>query len=388
MARSRSPRKRGARGARRAPVVCGDPNDPHGLYVWMQRYLSWLRVRNYSPATIKQRVFYLSLFVTWADGRGLARPGEVTKPILESYQRHMYHLRVKHSGKPLTFRSQHSRLVPVRSWFKWLTRQNVIGSNPASELVLPKLERRLPVVMTDKEVELVLAGADTSEPLGVRDRTIMEVLYSTGIRRMEVVGLSVWDIDADAGTLMVRQGKGRRDRLVPIGERALAWAARYLDSVRPQLVAGPDEGAFFIGQMGGRLSKDYLTWLVSKYVAASGINKRGSCHLFRHTVATTMLEHGADIRYIQQMLGHMELTTTQLYTQVSIKKLKEVHSETHPTAKWQGAAEGDGSGDGGNDDGDGSNGDAAAGDNGDAGEALAELMGDLAGEGDDAGADG
>ena len=326
-------RKGRSGGRRRAPIVCGDPNDPHGLYVWMQRYLSWLAVRNYSPATIKQRVFYLSLFVRWADGRGIGRPTEVTKPVLESYQRHMYHLRVKHSGKPLSFRSQHSRLVPVRSWFKWMTRQNVILSNPASELVLPKLERRLPAVMTEAEVERVLAEADTAEPLGVRDRTMMEVLYSTGVRRMEVIGLSVWDIDAEAGTMMVRQGKGRRDRMVPIGERALMWVARYLDSVRPSLMVPPDEGALFIGRMGGRLSKDYLTWLVRKYVVASGINKRGSCHLFRHTVATAMLEHGADIRFIQQMLGHMELTTTQLYTQVSIKKLKEVHTATHPAAK-------------------------------------------------------
>ncbi len=216
MARRRrsSSRKRGNK--RRAPLLCGDPNDPHGLYVWLQRYLSWLAVRNYSPITIEQRTLYLSLFVSWADARALARPGDIDKRILESYQRHLYLLRQKRNGKPLTFRSQYTRLVPVRAFFKWLTRQNVILSNPASELILPRLERRLPVVMTVADVERVLALADTTEPLGLRDRAMMEVLYSTGVRRMELINLSIWDLDTDGGTVLVRQGKGRRDRVVPI----------------------------------------------------------------------------------------------------------------------------------------------------------------------------
>lgn len=193
--RRRRPSRSGQRRARarKSPPVCGDPNDPHGLYVWMCRYLSWLAVRNYSPVTIEQRTLYLGFFVSWADMRGLRRPDEVNKPILEAYQRHLYHLRQKRNGQPLSFRSQYTRLMPVRALFKWLTRQNVILSNPASELVLPKLERRLPAVMTEAEVELVLDLADAAEPLGLRDRAMMEVLYSTGVRRMELIGLSVWD---------------------------------------------------------------------------------------------------------------------------------------------------------------------------------------------------
>ena len=364
---------------RKRPPVCGDPNDPHGLYVWMRRYLSWLAVRNYSAVTIEQRTLYLSLFVSWADARGLRRPDEVTKPILEGYQRHLYQLRQKRNGKPLTFRSQYTRLVPVRAFFKWLTRQNVIGSNPASELVLPKLERRLPPVMTVAEVEQVMELADLTEPLGLRDRAMMEVLYSTGVRRMELMGLSVWDLDARGGTLLVRQGKGARDRVVPIGQRAIAWVRRYLDSARPLLVVPPDEGVLFVGQLGGSLSKNHLTRLIRRYVLAAEIGKVGSCHLFRHTMATAMLEHGADIRFIQQMLGHRDISSTQLYTRVSIKQLKKVHALTHPAAEMPKRGAGGGSGGGSGGGGGGGGGDHV--DGGGRGE-LDELLGDLAAEGD------
>jgi integrase/recombinase XerD len=161
----------------------------------------------------------------------------------------------------------------------------------------------------------------------------LETLYSTGIRRMEVINLRVLDLDAERGTLMVRQGKGRKDRTVPIGERAAAWIERYRIEARPQLVMPPDEGVLFLTQEGEELSPARLTQLARDYVAKADIGKTGACHLFRHTCATLMLEGGADIRYIQEMLGHVELSTTQIYTQVSIRRLKTVHSLTHPSAK-------------------------------------------------------
>ena len=317
---------------RKSKPVVGDPNDPEGFYVWMKRYLEWLRARNYSERTVENREGYLGFFIAWCEARSLSRPHEVTKPILERYQRHLFHLR-KDNGKPLSFRAQHSRLVPVRAYFKWLTRQNVILSNPASELELPRLERRLPKhVLTAEEAEQVLMQPDVSEPLGLRDRAILETLYSTGIRRMEVLGLSIYDLDGERGTLMVRQGKGKKDRMVPIGARALRWIGRYVDDVRPQLVMPPDEGALFLTSFGERFTPNRLTQMVRGYVDAAELGKRGACHLFRHTMATLMLEGGADIRFIQEMLGHAELSTTQLYTQVSIRKLKEIHSATHPAA--------------------------------------------------------
>jgi integrase/recombinase XerD len=307
--------------------------DPEGLTSWMKRYLEWLRVKNYAERTVENRESYLGFFIAWCEARSLLRPQEITKPILERYQRHLYHHR-KADGKPLSFRAQHSRLIPVRGYFKWLTRQNVLLSNPASELELPRLEHRLPKhVLTAEEAESVLSQPNVHDALGVRDRTVLEVLYSTGIRRMEVVGLSLYALDAERGTLLIRQGKGKKDRMVPIGERAIAWLDKYLYEVRPTLVVGPDDGTLFLTNLGESFTPNRLTQLVRNYVDAAEIGKRGACHLFRHTMATLMLEHGADIRYIQEMLGHVDLSTTQIYTQVSIRKLKQVHDATHPGAR-------------------------------------------------------
>jgi integrase/recombinase XerD len=330
------------KGARKPKVAVGDPNDPEGLYVWMKRFLEALRVKNYSPRTVENRESYLGFFIAWCEARSIGRPQEVTKPILERYQRHLFHLR-KPDGKPLSFRAQYARLVPVRAYFKWLTRQNALLWNPASELELPRIERRLPrFVLSVVEAEQVLEQPNVNDAIGLRDRAIIEVLYSTGIRRMEVLNLSIYDLDTERGTLMVRQGKGKKDRMVPIGERAIAWLERYLGDARPGLVVPPDDGTLFLGATGEELSPNRLTQLVRGYVDAAELGKRGSCHLFRHTMATLMLENGADIRYIQEMLGHAELSTTQIYTQVSIRRLKQVHTLTHPGAKLGSRDDGDG----------------------------------------------
>ena len=145
----------------------------------------------------------------------------------------------------------------------------------------------------------------------------------------------MWDLDAERGTVSIRQGKGRRDRMVPIGERAVAWVAKYSADVRPGLVVPPDAGVLFLTKEGLDFTPDHLSGLVTRYVERADIAKHGSCHLFRHTMATLMLEGGADIRYIQQMLGHAELSTTQIYTQVSIRALKAIHTATHPGAANQ-----------------------------------------------------
>jgi integrase/recombinase XerD len=321
------------KGTRKPKVAVGDPNDPEGLYVWMKRYLESMRVKNYSWRTVENRESYIGFFIVWCEARSIGRPQEVTKPILERYQRHLFHLR-KADGKPLSFRSQYARLVPVRAYFKWLTRQNVLLWNPASELELPRIERRLPKhVLTVAEAEQVLDQPDVNDAIGLRDRAVLEVFYSTGIRRTELLNLSIYDIDPERGTLMVRQGKGKKDRMVPIGERAIAWIERYQSDARPGLVMPPDDGTLFLGATGEELSPNRMSQLVRNYVNAAELGKSGSCHLFRHTMATLMLENGADIRYIQEMLGHVELSTTQIYTQVSIRKLKQVHTMTHPGAK-------------------------------------------------------
>lgn len=316
----------------------GDPADPSGWAVLLEEHFEWLLARNYSPRTVVTRRIHLRTLGAWCVERELLRPSQVTKALLERYQRHLFQYRKK-DGKPLSFRTQRTALVPVQVFFKWLVRQNHLQANPASELELPRTERRLPLILTASEADriLSLAQVDTGEPLGLRDRAILETLYSTGLRRMELSNLKLYDVETEGGRVFVRQGKGKKDRVIPIGERAAGWVARYVEEARPRLVSGVDEGWLFLTNEGGYFSPERMTEFVRDYVEKAGLGKKGACHLFRHTCATLMLENGADVRFIQQMLGHSQLTTTQLYTQVSIAQLQRVHAMTHPARMQAGA---------------------------------------------------
>jgi integrase/recombinase XerD len=305
--------------------------DPQSLPGMAEKYLEWMATTNYSPGTIRDRRVHLGYFFTWCEERGLTKPHEITKPIIERYQRYLFHYRKIRDGKPLPVRTQHARLVPIRTYFKWLARKNHILYNPASDIDMPRTEFRLPrQVMAASEAEMVINVPDVTELLGLRDRAILETFYSTGIRRAELARLSIYDLDAERGVLMIHQGKGGKDRMVPIGERAIQWVQKYLYEVRPRLVLFPDQGTLFLTGQGGSFNQDSLTALVRDYVKRSDCGKKGSCHLFRHTMATLMLENGADLRTIQEILGHANLATTQIYTHVSIQRLKEVHNLTHP----------------------------------------------------------
>jgi integrase/recombinase XerD len=319
---------------KRPPLVVGDPADPESLSVVVESFLLNLEVRHFSTATVKTRKRDLGYFLAWCAERSLGKASEITCPILQSYQQALFHHR-KANGEPLVFSCQRSRLTSVRMMFQWLAKQKLIPFNPAAELELPRVEKRLPKhVLTANEADLVIAQPDVNTALGIRDRAILETLYSTGMRRMELVGLHIFDLDAERGVLVVRQGKGRKDRVVPLGERAARWIAKYLADVRPHLVRRSDQFVVFLNLDGEAIAPNFLSQLVGRYIEAANIGKRGSCHLFRHAMATLMLENGADIRYIQQMLGHASLETTEIYTHVSIRKLKEIHTATHPSAKW------------------------------------------------------
>jgi len=296
----------------------------------LEKHLEDLLLKNYSEYTIKGRRVHIGFFLDWCAERGITEPVEVTRTVLESYQRHVFHYRKK-NGEPLSFTGQHDRLVPLRVWFKWMARNHHILHNPASELELPRLGIRLPkAVLTASEAEQVMQQTKIHDPLGLRDRAILETLYSTGMRRLELVRLTLWDLDLERATVAIRQGKGKKDRIIPLGDRTALWIRKYLDQSRPQLVCEPDDRIVFVSNAGETLSLDYLTEMVRGYVDAAEIGKRGACHLFRHTMATLMLEGGADIRFIQAMLGHADLKTTQIYTHVAIRQLQEIHRATHP----------------------------------------------------------
>ena len=301
----------------------------HPLTRWMIDHFEWMLITGYSADTIRARRIALKRFIRWCDERGVDDPREITKPILERYQRHLFYYR-KEDGKPLTLGSQFGCLAPLKTWFKWLARENHILYNPASEITLPKQPKQLPrTILSVAEVEAILNEADPSSAQGLRDRAMLETLYSTGMRRMEPPGLALYDVDLTRRLVFVREGKGRRDRVIPIGERACAWVEKYVTEARGQLIVADSE-ALFVTDYGEPVSPEFLATKVKRYMEFAGIKKPGATHLFRHACATHMLENGADTRFIQALLGHADLATTQIYTHVSIEKLKEIHAATHP----------------------------------------------------------
>jgi integrase/recombinase XerD len=298
----------------------------------MDRYLQHLAVKGFSESTLRVRRVHMEMFLKWCRRTRTTTPSQVTRTSIESYQRYLFQYRKK-DGQPLAVASQHSRLAPLKVWFKWLNHRKYISTDPAAELELPRVGYKLPNVMNRDEAERVLSQPNVGEPLGMRDRAMLEMLYSSGLRRMELLHLKLYDLDQKHGLVTVREGKGKRDRVVPIGERALAWLDMYLNGLRPEIVRKPDNGIVFLTTNGVPFTPNYLSWLARQYVKSAGIGKGGACHIFRHTMATLMLEGGADIRYIQAMLGHVRLDTTQIYTHVSIRMLKQVHTATHPAAR-------------------------------------------------------
>lgn len=290
-----------------------------------------LAIKGFSENTIRVRGIYIGMFVRWCHGNGIDCVG-VKDAILLRFQEHLY-LHRKTNGLPLSVSSQYSRLALIRLWFQWIHRKGFIRRDPTKSLELPRTAYKLPTVLTKQQVEKILAQPDTGQPVGLRDRTIMEVLYSTGIRRTELIRLNLVDIDRERGVVSIRQGKGKRDRTVPIGERALNWLDQYLLKIRVPIADESSADTVFLTSTGAPFTPNHLSLLVGKYIRSANILKSGACHVFRHTMATHMLENGADTRYIQEMLGHARLDTTQIYTHVSIRKLKQVHARTHPSAR-------------------------------------------------------
>ncbi len=301
------------------------------IFHWSYRYLNWMEVQSYSKSTIINRKTGLMELAHWCEERGFLTLAALNSDIIRRYQSWLHHHTDK-KGRPLSKVTQQARLIAVRSFCKWLYKEKLISSNIVEDLILPKVKKKLPShVLRFDEVESILGVPDISTPIGLRDRTMLELLYSTGLRRKELVGLKLCDIDFVAETLFVSEGKGGFQRYVPVGWRAMHWINHYIQTSRHQLTTINRSDELFIGSISGkRLSVHQLGQIVKKYLKEAGIERKGSCHLFRHSCATQMLENGADIRYIQQLLGHRDISSTQIYTQVSMAKLKEVHEKFHP----------------------------------------------------------
>ncbi len=270
---SRRLRKHALYRKRRLPLrpARPDPAAANPIQDDVRAYLDYWRTMGYREAGVVLRRKALRRFVTWADGRGLRCVSTLTLPLLERY-RHDLFLYRKADGGSLAMTSQQLLLVPLKGFFKWLARCGRIPANPAAELALPRKPLRLPArVLSVSEVDRLIREADTATPWGVRDRALLETLYSTGMRRAELAALAVPDWNRERGSLSIRQGKGGRDRVVPIGTRAATWLARYLEFVRPSLAHDPDEGTLFLTDYGEPFLKNRMGDLVRRYLGWAGI---------------------------------------------------------------------------------------------------------------------
>lgn len=307
---------------------------PKGMTECVDFYLDDCLARGQSDRTVEGKRSALKAFAAWCLSEGIRRPSRIAEADLEAYRRYLYGYRQPFTHKPLDIATQRNRLTAVKVFLGRLKRHGILKDNPAADMELPRRPQRLPkAILTEAEIEAMMHQAILHGTKGIRDRAVLETYYSTGIRRMELANLDIGDFDAQSELLTVRRGKGQKDRRVPIARRASEWIVLYLQDIRPTFARLESGKALFLADDGLRFREQQLTRLASKYVKRAGIDKPGACNLFRHATGTLMHENGADILYVKEMLGHADVSTTQIYIQVSRRKLREVYAKTHPAAR-------------------------------------------------------
>jgi integrase/recombinase XerD len=220
-------------------------------------------------------------------------------------------------------------LSSLKRFYQFALRQNRVAADPSLNIEAPKLPRGLPKTLTEEDVEKLLAAPDVDEPLGLRDRTMLEVLYASGLRVSELVTLKVAQVSQDMGVVRIL-GKGSKERLVPLGEEALAWIRRYLKEARPQILGRRSSDAMFVTARAEAMTRQSFWHLLKRHALHAGLRKALSPHTLRHAFATHLLNHGADLRVVQMLLGHSDISTTQIYTHVARERLKQLHAKHHP----------------------------------------------------------
>ena len=300
------------------------PDAAHTPDALVDRYLTHLRVeRAASPQTVRAYSADLKRYLEWAERTGV-------DPITLTHRRMRLYLgEMDRAG--YARRTVARRLSSVRSLFAYLVAEGLVASDPSSVLATPKIPSRLPNVIPDDALRALLEAPDPSKPSGLRDRAVLELLYATGARVSEVVGLRVSDLDFAQGQVRLF-GKGAKERIVPVYEVALAAVKAYLRDGRPELVRTAAQDHLFLSSRGAALSADAVRRLFRRYATVAGATAGISPHSMRHTFATHLVEAGADLRTVQELLGHVALSTTQIYTHLSMKRLQDVHGKAHPRA--------------------------------------------------------
>lgn len=284
-----------------------------------------LAERNYSPLTIELYKREITAFGEYAKKEGCKSWGDVDRNLMRRYLGWL-------SAQGYAKGSIARRMAEVRSFYKFLQRQGYLAENPLANMSSPKTDKRLPEFLSVEETVALLSVPDTSTPQGLRDRAILELLYASGMRVSEIVGLNLDDVDMHHGEARV-MGKGAKERIVLLGQPALRALAAYLREGRPKLLGQKDSNALFLNRFGQRFSARGVQRLLDEASRMAGLSRRITPHTLRHTFATHMLDGGADLRVVQELLGHASLTTTQKYTHVTQSRARKVYLSTHPLAK-------------------------------------------------------
>ncbi len=288
-------------------------------------YLHYLEVeRGLAANTLAAYGSDLRIFARFLAGREVNKLSQVTRAEVMDFSRT---LRIEGRSP----RSVARTVVAVRTFFRFLLREGKVPADPTEDVETPKASRALPRFLSFHEVEKLLMSPDECTPLGMRDGAMLEILYATGTRVTELVSLRVDGVDLDVG-YVVAFGKGAKERIVPIGSRAVERVRRYQDGARKVLTKGVDCPYLFTNSRGGQLTRQGFWKIIKKYGILAGVHTHLSPHVIRHSFATHLLEHGADLRAVQQMLGHADISTTQIYTHVNRERLRRMYHKFHPRA--------------------------------------------------------
>ncbi|MDD2710291.1 MAG: tyrosine-type recombinase/integrase [Verrucomicrobiae bacterium] len=307
--------------------------EPDFLTLLFERYVQHTELLSFSERTIRTQRSYLRLLAAFLVEKDVVEIQTVTTTTLMDFQRWLYY-RPTWRGGVRVAASMNRTLSVVKSFFHFLKQEGYLARDPSEDLEFAREPQRLPRnILTPQEARKIIEAPDTSTHLGYRDRTILEVLYATGIRKLELMNLTPEDVNLEEELLRINGGKGAKDRVAPLSRVACSFLESYIKGVRPELLREKQSSHLFVSLRGQAISKNALGEIVEKYARRAGVKKHVTCHLWRHSCATHLLKNNANLRHVQEILGHRSLATTERYLSLTITDLKEAHRKCHPREK-------------------------------------------------------
>lgn len=305
----------------------------NNIDLFINRYRQYMQILNRSDETINRYIYILNYFANFLSQIGVFDIHDLNKQHILQYQKENFYY-LNRRGQQNLPQTQNNQTKAVKSFCYFLYSEGYLSHNPAKDILYAKTPQQLPkTILTHQEIKKLLRQPDIHTPLGYRDRAILEVLYSTGIRKKELLNLKPQDADCEKGFLRINQGKGQKDRIVPLGKIACKYLENYIKLVRLDWARIKQSPYLFLSLRGNRIASPTLKQMIYKYVKKAKIGKRVSAHVFRHTCATHLIQKKANIRCVQEILGHKHLDSTQIYTQITIDDLKQAHQSCHPREK-------------------------------------------------------